>query len=363
MIKLQDRKTAKKVISFILVLALVGTGVLGSMASISIQPSEDKSKAAVNYLVDNFDFMKENRLQRMGDLVSLVGKEETSEDYYKLAATQIASEKYTDALASIDQCIAMYGDKKDGRYLDLIMKKGCLYIMTGDYKNALKYIDEALRIDPNWADAHLIKAQIFAETGNQPQLIASLESYMKLRPNDTEIRKLLAQAKFTSADYGNAITEYEKILEKKPDPQISYLYGLTAIQLGKYAEAEENLTKAIGKDDTYDGIYYYRGVCRMSNNNYEGAVSDFTKSIEKASMTQASYYTRGVCSLMLEKYDYDAVKKDLQTASQGTDKEVAAQAKDLLQKLKTADEEAIKAAEEAAKHPNASTEEAIYAKP
>ena len=359
MIKNKDRKTAHKVISFILVLALVCTGVLGSMATVTVERSDDKSKAAVNYLIDNFEFMQRNRLQRMGDLLSLVGNKETVEDYYNLAATQIASQKYEDALKSINKCIALSGDTKDDRYLDLIMKKGCLYIMTGDYKDALTYIDEALKLNPDLADAHLIKAQIFAETGDQAKLITSLENYMRLRPNDDDIRKLLAQARFMTADYNDAISEYSKLLEKDSDPQILYLYGLTAIQLEEYVEAEGHLTKAIEQNDTYEGIYYYRGVCRMSNGTYSQAVADFSKSIEKGSMEQASYYTRAVCSLMLESYDYDTVKNDLTTAAGGQDAGIAQQANDLLKKLEVAREEAIKAAEEAAKHPEASTEGAI----
>lgn len=345
---IRKKKIWMRAITAVLVVALLGTGMLSSMAAVTIVGSDKRSEAAVNYLVDNSEYLRKNRVERMGDVLSTMGSEKTLEDYYTLAATQIASEDYLAAANSLSKCLQLHENKKDELYLDLLMKQGCINVMLGKYNEALKYLDMALAIDPGLSDAYLIKAQIYSEKGNLVLLASSLESYLKKHPEDTEIRGLLAQTNFLQADYQQAKAEYEKILKSKNDPQILYLNGLTQIQLGEFATAEKQLTEAIKQNDTYDGIYYYRGVCRMANKDYQQAIEDFTTSIQKKSMTQASHYTRGVCSLMTEDYNLDTVVSDLKTAESGTEADVAKQSKDLLQKLKEA-KDAAEAAKEAQK--------------
>lgn len=346
------------IISGVLVVALVSTGMLSSMATVTIVKSKDKTEAAVNYLVDSSPYVKENKLARMADVLSTVGSEKTLEDYYTLAATQIASEDYTGAAESISKCLELNGTQDEELYLDLLMKQGCIYVMLADYDKALKYLNMSLEVNPKSTDAYLIKAQIYSQKGDLVQLESSLEDYLAIKPNDVEIRKLLAQTKFLQADYEAATSEYAKILQNDNDPQILYLNGLTEIQLGDFVNAEKQLTEAIQQNDSYDGIYYYRGVCRMSNENYTEAIADFTASITKNSMSQASYYTRGVCSLMTDNYNYDSVVSDLTTAASGSAADVTKQAQDLLQKLKDA-KDASQAAAEVIQNMNGTTGGAV----
>jgi len=342
----KHKKIRMRIITGVLTVALIGTGILSSMATVTIARSEEKSEAAVNYLADNTEYVNENRVERMADVLSTMGSKETLEDYYTLAATQIASEDYRSAAESISKCLQLHENQNDALYLDLLMKQGCIYVMLTEYDKALKYLDMALAVDPKSTDAYLIKAQIYSEKGDFASLAASLESYLEINPNDNEIRGLLAQTKFLQASYKEAEAEYTKILQNQNDPQILYLNGLTEIQLGDFINAEKHLTEAIKQNDSYDGIYYYRGVCRMAAENYTDAIADFTASINKNSMTQASYYSRGVCSLMTEKYDYDSVLNDLKTAESGPEAGLTKQAQDLLQKLKDA-EGASQAAQDA----------------
>jgi len=343
-------KQIMRPVSYALVLALLLTTVLtATAASVGIQKTGSKQDASSNYLVDNFDYLnKESRLQRMADVVEQTfTNPETLDDYYERAARQIATGKYTDAISSIDECIDLYNSGSapqydEKLYTDLLLKKGCLYVLQKDYTNALSYIRKALAIDPNNTDAYLIEAQIFAEQQDYDSLIVALDNYLRLVPDDTEIRGLLAQAKFMQENYQAANTEYGRILDETTDPKILYLYGLTAIQNEAYDQGEASLNAAIQIDDSYDCIYYYRGVCRMSGGKYEEAIEDMNTSLKRGELVDACHYTRAVCTLMLEDYNLDDVKADLRAAIDGEDETVAQQASELMSKL----DEAIKAAED-----------------
>jgi tetratricopeptide (TPR) repeat protein len=258
---------------------------------------------------------------------------------------QIAREEYANALENIEKCISLYNNEGRDLYLDLLLKRGCLLVMLGRYDEALKSLNLALAEDPSAADVYLVKAQIYAERQNMEALTECLTAYMRLRPEDNSIRALLAQAQFTEGNYEAAARQYEELMQNDPNAEIEYLYGLNAVRNSDFAAAEAALSSAISKDDSFDGIYYYRGVCRMSLGNYAGAIEDMTISIDRNDMMHASYYTRGICLLMNNEYEKGLA--DIKyAAGLSDDQEVTKQALHFLAEL-----EAAQSADEASADP------------
>ena len=331
-------KKSFRVIAGILVVSMFATMVLQSATLVAISRSADKSEAAVNYLAENTEYVNKNRPQRVLEFLETLAPKEALEDYYRLASTQIAREEYSDALGNIEKCITIYNNEGQELYVDLLLKRGCLQVMTGDYDAALGSLDMALEQDPAAADIYLVKAQIHAERQNMGALTQCLTEYLKLVPEDSSIRSLLAQAQFTEGNYEAAAIQYAEIMEQNPDSQTEYLYGLNAVKNSDFAAGEAALTKAIAKDDSFDGIYYYRGVCRMSLGNYPAAIDDLTVSIDKEDMLQASYYTRGVCLLMDNQYEKGLIDIEY-AAARNDDGEITEQANLLLAELAAAQSE------------------------
>lgn len=318
-----------------LVVVMIVTIFLQSATLVAISRSNGISKAAMNYLAENTEYVNKNMPQRVDEYLKTLGTKDTLEDYYRLASTQIAREEYSDALGNIEKCISLYNNEGHDLYKDLLLKRGCLQVMIGDYDAALKSLDLALAQDPAAADIYLVKAQIYAQRQNMGALAQCLTEYLKLVPEDSSIRALLAQAQFTKGDYEAAAQQYAEILDKEPNAEVEYLYGLNAVKNSDFATGEASLTSAIAKDDSFDGIYYYRGVCRMSLENYPAAIEDLTVSIKREDMLQASYYTRGVCLLMDNQYDKGLM--DVKYAANRNDnEEITKQAQLLIAELEAA---------------------------
>lgn len=263
------------------------------------------------------------------------------QEHYALAGELIEQEDYTGALASINKCIRLDDGSDPVLSQDLLMKKGCLLYLLERDSEALTALNQVLETNPAYTDAYLVKAQIYTRTGETELLIKTLEQYVDYVPNDAEVRALLAQTLFAAEDYEGALKHYGLIL-KYAQPgedmtEIFYLYGLTCIQSGDFAEAEESLVKALEKDDTLDGIYYYIGVCQMSREAYDEAVVSLTAAVERNSMVQLSRYSRGVCGLMVADYDLSVATEDLRLAAsyEGSDADatVSMQARKLLEEI------------------------------
>ncbi len=328
-------KTSFRVIAGALVVVFFITMVLQSATMVAISRSEDQSQAAVNYLADSTEYVNQKRSERVKEYLGTLGTPNTLQDYYTLASTQIAREEYADALVNIDKCIALYNNEGYELYMDLLLKRGCLQVMLGKYDAALQSLDQALAEDPAAADIYLIKGQIYAERQDMEALVDCLTAYLKLVPGDSSIRELLAQAQFTEGDYAAAAQQYEKILATESKAEIEYLSGLNAVKNADFKKGEAFLTQAIEKDDSFEGIYYYRGVCWMSLENYPAAIEDLTVSIAREDMQQASFYTRGVCLLMNNEYEQGLADVQL-AATLDQDGEITQQARLLIAELEAA---------------------------
>ena len=122
------RKPWVRVTAFMLAASMIFSMAARSMIKVSIQP-EDEMDAAANYLIENTDYINQNDLQRFQEKLQTYEQAVDLEDHYRLAGTQIAEERYDEALVSIQKCISLYPGDDEELYLDLILKKACLHVL------------------------------------------------------------------------------------------------------------------------------------------------------------------------------------------------------------------------------------------
>ena len=330
-----------RITACVLSLALIVSLGVNALVAVKIQTAQ-AHEAATNYLVENTEYVSAELLERLGEKLRTLPEPMNIEDYYRLAGTQIAEEKYEEALFSIEKCIELFDDNQtDELWIDLLMKKGCLEVLTQRFDKAEGTLNAVLQADPEQKEVYLILAQIHAGYDDLDLLEEDLNNYLAKAKDDLQIRALLAQTLFAKEEYEAAGEQYLLILESQAEgvdmAEMNYLYALTGIQLENYQIAKEHMEAAIQLDESKLDAYYYLGICNMAQEEYEKAVESFTKAIDGNSMMQLSYYSRGVCGLMIEEYDYQKALDDLKQTEvyngADLDPEISAQAADLLAEL------------------------------
>lgn len=305
--------------------------------------ARSEQDAAGQYLIDNTDYVQSGELGRFEEKVQTYFEPTTLEDYYRLAGTQIGSGDYEAALVSVDTCLELYPGEDETLLLDLLLKRGCLHVLLGQYEQAVEALEQVLLTDPEQADAYLVLAQIYSETGNYQGLIPVLGEYLKLKPQDGDIRTVLAQTYFQTGQYQQAIGEYEQLKQMEDMAesldQIQLLEALAYIQLADYATAKELLLSVPNTEERIPGRAYYLGICYLSEEDYDTGETHFTASLEAGEMIQLSSYSRAVCRLMKKDFDYDGALADLETAiaysQSDLDPSVTKQAQELLDVILT----------------------------
>lgn len=280
--------------------------------------ARSEQDAAGQYLIDNTDYVQSGDLSRLEEKMQTYFAPTTLEDYYRLAGTQIGAGEYEAALASVETCLELYSGEDDTLHMDLLLKRGCLHVLLKQYEQAVKALEEVLLKEPEQADAYLVLAQIYSETGNYQGLLPVLGEYLKLKPQDNDIRVVLAQVLFQIGEYALAIEEYEKLKQaenlSESLNQISFLEALAYIQMEDYGAAKELLLEIENSQEELTGSSYYLGVCYLSQEEYESAETYFTASLDAGEMVQLASYSRAVCRLMKKKFDYNGAMADLETA-------------------------------------------------
>ena len=306
-----------RITAFLLAAIMVFSIWAGGAIHIQIQPRSEQD-AAGQYLIDNTDYVQSGELGRLEDKLQTYLQPKTLEDYYRLAGTQIGAGEYEAALESVDTCLELYGGDNEELYMDLLLKRGCLHVLLEQYEQAVEALEQVLLKNPEQADAYLVLAQIYSETGNLQGLIPVLGEYLKLKPEDSDIRVVLAQVFFQLGEFQLAIEEYDLLKDmegmSESKNQISFLQALAYIQLADYPSAKELLLTIDGNEEKISGADYYLGVCYLSEENYDSAEPHFTASLEAGDMVQLASYSRAVCRLMKTDFDYDGALTDLEAA-------------------------------------------------
>ena len=224
--------------------------------------------------------------------------------YYSLAVGYIGKEDYGKAMEYLEAALAICQEETDpDMCADLHLKKGCVHTIRKEYDDALKELDEALRISPELAEAYLVRVQIYTETENRDEAITNLEQYIALS-GDVSLNETLAELYLAREDRQKAAESYRKIAETTSDDPAEVTYNLAMYEMNAemYAEALENLNQLTADPVKAPGLYYNSGVCNMLLGNYETAAENFTASLENETYQLDAAYNRAICRMALQNY-------------------------------------------------------------
>ncbi len=223
---------------------------------------------------------------------------------YTLALNAINKEDYETAKKYLNICF-VYCDPQTYPtvYADLLLKQACIEVIEGENDMALMLLDAALTVQPDLADAYLVKTQIHTNAADFAKAVESLEKYVELT-GDTAMYETIAELYAASSDTVSAQTAYDKYLEGAGAEveAAAFQAGLYRMENGQYEDAIKAFEGYTEKAEYSAGAWYNIGICRMNMGDYAPAYEAFTKSIENGGAYNGIYYNRGICALMTEKW-------------------------------------------------------------
>ncbi len=182
-----------------------------------------------------------------------------------------------------------------------------LYKLAGDKshqgknKEALEDVNNAIALDPNYADSYNIRGIVRKDLGDIQGAIKDYTNAIALDANFFKPYYNRAIARADLGDKENAIADFNKAIDLNPKYVDAYnARAQFRLVLRDVKGAIEDYTKAIELDPNNFLIYALRGEVRLFHlNDNQGALEDFNKTIELNRSSFVGYLDRGTAQYRL----------------------------------------------------------------
>ena len=229
-----------------------------------------------------------------------------------------ANEDFSNAL-NVDPLFVKVGSTglDRNKYVDPLLARAGLYIALHDDQSAINDLNEAIRINPNFYNAYLTRANIYiySNQGNYVEAIDDLNTSLVRKPRFSAAFFLLGTIYVKQEKYQDAITQFDEVLKLSNQvddaqqylAQAYYSKGFSELILEKNQDAINDYTGAIASNINFDfdAAYLGRGIAEFNLKLYQLAVNDFNRVLPNHSNDpnyEIAYYPLAVSYLKTEQY-------------------------------------------------------------
>ncbi|MFN8357661.1 MAG: helix-turn-helix domain-containing protein [Spirosomataceae bacterium] len=251
------------------------------------------------------------------------GKAPEAIDFINQIAKEIANQLQQKLARPLNHQLAQIPTKNLKAYNEYLKGKQLMLTRTKEKLEAsIKRFDQAIVLDPSFADAYAYKASAYHILGSstfiESQLSIRLAEQNALIAIQLDAQNGMAYAVLANVyreqnKWEQAITTYQIALKYSPnDAQINYWYSIALRSVGEFDKAIEYSTKAIALDPLYPTILFGH----IGNCSYAGKYKLAQQSIQEGQALFSDfymfYYVRGFYYLNLG--DYQSALRDFKTS-------------------------------------------------
>jgi tetratricopeptide (TPR) repeat protein len=182
-------------------------------------------------------------------------------------------------------------------------EQGLSAATKGDLNGALQNLDEAVRLQPDFAPAYAVRGTARQRKGDMDGAIRDYEETIRLAPpselSDTAYIDLAVayhrrgQARADNGDHDGAINDYTEVIRLEPKlasihrhytAHVAWAYNSRSHcrrEKGDLDGAINDLTEAIRLMPEHRHFYYVRSVVCYMNGDLDGAIKSFTEAISE----------------------------------------------------------------------------------
>jgi tetratricopeptide (TPR) repeat protein len=160
------------------------------------------------------------------------------------------------------------------------------------YSEAILSFDSAIAIQPNFAEAYLLRGRSRRGVNDLERAIADFSQVVRLRPNSSDAYVDRGLAYLETKNYTQAINDSNHALEI--DPKLAAAYNLRATverAQGDLNKALADFTRALELYPDLDN-YYQRGATYQLMGEHQKAIKDFDEAVAFSPYSAQAYFAR-----------------------------------------------------------------------
>ncbi|WP_310416541.1 tetratricopeptide repeat protein, partial [Chamaesiphon sp. OTE_8_metabat_110] len=211
---------------------------------------------------------------------------------YGRALSLLYSEKLDLASAAIAKAIAAVPAKERANYYYFWKYQSSIFIKRKKYAQALESIDTAIKLEPNDRALLNYKAEIFFQ---QKQYAAAIKIYDNMIQREESYAYFnRGNAKSAQGDKREAIADYDRAIKINPNKADAYVNrGNAKSALGDKRGAISDYERSIKINPNLAAAYNNRGNVKLELKNNKGAIADYDRAININPNYAEAYLGRG----------------------------------------------------------------------
>ena len=167
-----------------------------------------------------------------------------------------------------------------GYYVELQTVLGNQLFRAGKVSEAFGHYQQALRINPDYANAHESLGNALLQLGRLPEAIVQYQQALRINPDFAEAHCNLGVALLHVGRVPEAIVQYEQALRIKPDSADAHdNLGMALAQAGRIPEAIEHLQQALRIDSDSAEAHNNLGVVLAHTGKIEEAIAHYEQAL------------------------------------------------------------------------------------
>jgi len=226
-------------------------------------------QAAAQLLMEQGRFSE--ALQHLATLQELAGVSQF--DYLAANAGHLPEQQQKQLAEELKALQKKYPDDASLWYARAIMAQ-----QAGDLSGAVKLIDKALAISPDYLSAGLQKARILTLMKDYDGALEWLAKLLKQHPGHKGIQVLSARIWLDKQDMNRALKEFTRLHENFPDDSAILLsLALLEHEAGQYLAASGHFDQLLARQAHTNEAHYYLGQIAEEENHPEDAIDHYSQ--------------------------------------------------------------------------------------
>jgi len=206
-----------------------------------------------------------------------------------LGMVRAKSGDFTNALTFLNRSLGIRPEVAVGHYYRAAVLSG-----LGRTEEALASSRRAVEIDPDFAEAHCGAGSLLLAAGRLEEALAAFDRSLALRPELDEARCYKAVALVRLKRNDEALMEFDVFLAKYPDHAVALgLRGKLHFECGRYAEALQDCDRSLAISETQDALATRASVFRAQH-RFEEAQADIDRAVALDPRTPKPLFVRGL---------------------------------------------------------------------
>lgn len=205
--------------------------------------------------------------------------------YLCLGVIAFKRKRYLDAESYFRKSLEL--NPVDGAYVEL----GALYTQMGQYEDAARELQAALKINSNDARAKIELANLLVLTDKASDAVRACRHAVSIEHHNADNHRALAVALMRAGHYDEAERVVRSALARLGPPaswQLQLVLSQILMRLGDdnnkdrdlYSEALKNINLAKQRESNAD-LYFYSGIIRYKLEDYRSARKDFSDCVKR----------------------------------------------------------------------------------